>query len=242
MAAALTEEQQEKVNSASKTSENMMVAYLTAYLSPLLSCKGTFRSLVNSENFAWLEVMKGHPELNGKPDLWLGPSYIVSQRAAPTTNEAEAEPNKHEQKTEALVTARSQLRHEAGSSLEYVFGTPLSTAWYDSIHTLAAKTTFTDKAMGEQIQYLQHLSPHAADKMSRGMLCTAETFSLITCHKGGINDRVTGQWVQPGTHSLIRDFLSVASPWEVAVRSLCSHFTVQPLLALGRGGTARVIL
>jgi hypothetical protein len=127
------------------------------------------------------------------------------------------------------------------SHLRFVFGTPHGTGWYDSIFPLAAKCSLTLEAFGEEIEYLQHLSRCGTDKMCRGMVFGPRHFYLLTCHDGTITSRTIGHWIQPGTGPLIRNFFSVESPWEAAVRVFCVKLGLEPTKQLGIGGTARVI-
>lgn len=217
-------------------SEAAMVARLTPYLWRWLCGEGTpaYRCLVNSETKKWLEVEPGEGQLNQKPDLWLGPAYLVEQLLAP----AAAEDNGPEQ--EAATVRADVMASAATQSFPYVFGKPASKRWFDSVFPLAAKLSLTDTAMGEEMIYLKHLSD-TNHPFSRGMAYDKKTFVLLKCVNKKIAWRMQGRWVQRGAGEQIRSFFSVESAWESAVAHCCTILAVQPVRYLGCGGTARVI-
>jgi hypothetical protein len=243
--AVLDETQQKEAITASNSSEEALVAHITASLWPWV-VTDEFRSLVNSESFPWLVVKPKQPELNLKPDLWIGPSYVVQTRDGPTSPSTEKRYFAQGERGRLLELHKSDANAPSDSStpsvpLRYIFGTAHGVGWYDSIYPLAAKCTLTATAFGEEIAYLQHLSRCGPDKMSRGMVFDATQFYLLICHDGAITRRTVAQWIQAGTGPLIREFFSVESPWEAAVRALCVQMGAHPIRHLGIGGFARVI-
>lgn len=224
--AVLTQSQQADVIEAAKISEEQMVAHLSPFLWPWIHTAGAdHRCLVNSETTPWLEVEPGVAKLNKKPDLWIGPYYIVNALSSPDP-----------------TTSAGLLRAELSKSqsFRYVFGTPIHSVWYDSVFALAAKRNLSGEAFGEEIIYLKYLSqgPHS---FSRGMVFDANRFYLLICQKGEITSRVIAGWNQRGSGELVRNFFSVESKWENAIRYFCHLFGVVPLRHLGSGGTGRVI-
>jgi hypothetical protein len=230
----LVAEEQALVNDV--RSESAMVARLTPYLWRWLCGENTpaHRCLVNSETKKWLEVEPGEGQLNRKPDMWLGPAYLVEQLPAPAAGGG----NAPEQEAAGV---RAEVAKSAGTQhVPYVFGKPVSNRWFDSVFPLAAKLSLTDEAMGEEMIYLKHLSD-ADHPFSRGMAYDKTTFVLLKCVNKKIAWRMHGRWTQRGAGEQIRAFFSIESEWEAAVGRCCAILAVQPVRFLGCGGTARVI-
>jgi hypothetical protein len=217
-------------------SEAAMVARLTPYLWRCLCGPGSpfYRSLVNSETKKWLEVEPGEGQLNQKPDLWLGPGYIVEVLPAPANTDGNAA-------EEEAVAIRTEVKaaHDT-KCIPYIFGKPASQHWFDSVFPLAAKLSLTDTAIGEEMIYLKHLSD-TSHPFSRGMAYDKEKFVLLKCVNKKISWRLEGYWTQRGSFERIRDFFSAESQWEIAIRRCCAILAIQPVRYLGCGGTARVI-
>jgi hypothetical protein len=142
--AVLTPNQQADVIAAAKISEETMVAHLSPFLWPWIHTAGAdHRCLVNSETTPWLEVEPGVAKLNKKPDLWIGPYYIVNALPSPDH-------------TTSVGLLRTDL--SKSQSFRYVFGTPVHSVWNDSVFALAAKCKLSGEAFGEEIIYLKYLS------------------------------------------------------------------------------------
>lgn len=214
--AVLTADEQQELTKASKVSEKEMVEYITPFLWKWIHThQNDHRCLVNSEELAWLVVEPGVKNLDRKPDLFIGPYYVVNY-------------------TMKLNTTSTVTKYP------YVFGTPMNTVWYDSIFPIAAKCKLSGEAFGEEIIYLKYLGqgPHF---FSRGMVFAADKFYLLTCHKGEITSRVIARWTDGGSGELIQNFFSVESKWESAIKHFCDIYHLIPVKHLGVGGTARVI-
>ena len=243
----LSAEQQALVSAVK--SEAAMVAQLTPFLWRWL-CGGSsvpaFRCLVNSETKKWLEVMPGEDRLNQKPDMWLGPSYVVSELPAPTATQG----NTQEQEAAAIRAKVLELASSdcnttapvdlSSNPVRYLFGKPAAKRWFDSVFPLSAKLSLTDTALGEEMIYLKHLS-NSSHPFSRGMAYDQEKFVLLKCVNKRISWRLEGRWCQRGSGERIREFFSIESEWESAIRQCCTLLQARPVRYLGCGGTARVI-
>lgn len=137
--ALLNAEQLNKVKDFVKENtdkENIFVACMTPFLAECININ--YRVVTNSETKPWIEILPNFSIARGKPDLWIGPYYIINS----------LEPPKFKDDTTAGVVR--QLRND-----KFLYGVPLysnkADLWYDSIMPIAAKLQYSTTALGKQL-------------------------------------------------------------------------------------------
>ena len=130
----------------------------------------TRRCLVNSEKLPWLRAGVGAAM---KPDLWLGPHWLVDLKVA---NAADFIGN--------VSTPR------------LLFGVPQGSAmWRRLMMLVEAKTNATNTGVGELIQYLEIVCE--TERTAYGVLVDKEGFQLLVAVPGSLISRVRASWTQP---------------------------------------------
>jgi len=118
------------------------------------------------------------------------------------------------------------------------FGVP-EKGLFDCVILFECKLKITADSFGQVVRYLQHLSPTAA-----AILFDRDSFWLINSHKGVVFKLQKAKWVNQGSKSLLRKFITAnMSPWVTHLTNACSALGVDVVEGgsfLGRGAHGRV--
>lgn len=207
--------------------ESIFVACMTPFLAECIN--RNYRVIANSETKPWIEILPNFSIARGKPDLWIGPYYIINSLEPPIIKDAK------------IAGAIQRLRND-----KFIYGVPLYNnkvdLWYDSIMPIAAKLQYTATALGEAINYTYWFSQTDIQPSTRAMLITLDSFYLLKSTKGIVTNKIVkANWTDNGSKNLIMNHFDIDSPWTEAIRDLCTRFEVEPVQFLGAGSYGRVI-
>jgi hypothetical protein len=207
--------------------ESVFVACMTPFLAECIN--RNYRVVANSETKPWIEILPNFNIARGKPDLWIGPYYIINSLEPPIIKDTK------------IAGAIQRLRND-----KFIYGVPLysnkADLWYDSIMPIAAKLQYSTTALGEAINSTYWFSQTDIQPSTRAMLITLDSFYLLKSTKGVItNQIVKANWTDNGSKNLIMNHFDIDSPWTEAIRDLCKRFEVEPVQFLGAGSYGRVI-
>lgn len=128
-------------------------------------------------------------------------------------------------------------------SFGYCFGSPV-VGWWDSIRPITAKVNSTLEARGELIIYLKSLNTMISKgfgAVSRGLFIHSKGFDIYVVENDSVLNHDEFFYTANGSEDVLRQFFSYRSPWEKTALEFFSQLKVEPLKALGCGGTGRVI-
>ncbi|KAK1938139.1 hypothetical protein P3T76_009289 [Phytophthora citrophthora] len=112
---------------------------------------------------------------------------------------------------------------------------------FDCLILFESKLTITDAAFGPVVRYLQHLCPKAS---ASAILFDRRSFWLIKSHKSVVVKVEKAMWVNKGSKSLFKNFITNnISPWVAYLANACSSLGVDVVEGdafLGRGANGRV--
>ena len=194
--------------------EKELVNLYTPFLIELFRQSDADLRLVNSEFYQWLQVPSGQSKCALKPDLFS--AYHALIHYYPPYSDA---PN---------------------CSVPRCFGKFLGWNNRQSIHcVLDCKWKINMEGFGEICKYLQISGEDCRDVYGgwlhlKGILFDIENFWMIQSFGNAITDVEKCMWTQPGSKSLILNFLTPLDPWLQAIQALSRELEVE---VLDRSGT-----
>jgi hypothetical protein len=206
------------------TDEQLFDVFMTPHLARLFPN----RTVVNSENYQWLQTHANKRSLDQKPDFFVCNASFYAPRI----------PGVDTTKGATLDDARNV---QGG---EFRFGVPADWKLRDAIVIISSKMKLRPSALGEVLSWHQWLG---GDKPRRALLFDTKKFQLIESDGRVVTQVVEGEWTAGGSLAYIQDFFPL-SPWD-AIEQVCSGLGVSaadPLSGgvsgfLGAGGSGRVI-
>jgi tRNA A-37 threonylcarbamoyl transferase component Bud32 len=199
--------------------EHCLVAFLTTYLEDVF--KETGYSIVNSEEYAWVETGSRNSKSNLKPDLLLCHDSIYTTRP-PSRPKGEMLNNMRKETYKFGVLKDWRLRKCIGATLE-------------------AKLKIDNQGFGEVLNYGAHICYNnigdtSAPVHTRLILFDRFCFWLVDYTRGSVSGVKTCGWTMPGSRKCLADFY-LQDDWMKLLKCACRKFSleVMPNAFLGAG-------
>jgi tRNA A-37 threonylcarbamoyl transferase component Bud32 len=199
--------------------EHCLVAFLTTYLEDVF--KETGYSIVNSEEYGWVETGSRNSKSNLKPDLLLCHDSIYATRP-PSRPKGEMLNSMRKETYKFGVLKDWRLRKCIGATLE-------------------AKLKIDNQGFGEVLNYGAHIcfnniGDTSAPVHTRLILFDRFCFWLVDCARGSVSGVKTCGWTMPGSRKCLADFY-LQDDWMKLLKCACLEFKleVMPNAFLGAG-------
>jgi tRNA A-37 threonylcarbamoyl transferase component Bud32 len=199
--------------------EHRLVAFLTPYLEDVF--KETGYSIVNSEEYGWLETGSRNSKTNLKPDLLLCHDSIYMTRPPPRSKD-ETLNNMRKETNKFGVLKDWRLRRCIGAILE-------------------AKLTIDNQGFGEVLNYGAHIcfndiGDTSAPVHTRLILFDRFRFWLVDYTRSSVSAVKTCDWTISGSRKYLADFY-LQDDWMKLLKCACLEFNleVMPNAFLGAG-------